>query len=196
MLPARRTWVALDGEHVGYIAEVPRIGETSGSLFRSITLTMSVQTPNPKKPKKPIWARTPPTRWLEIAVKTPDTIANQPSHRGSARLWGTADRAAEYYTALLINVGCHSDAHEQAKWFGDDEYIGLAPSTTASLCRRNSPGLLDSQAPVGTCNRRDPDQVRRGSAMTSTGDGPVYCRAGARSSARSTRCPSAPHRRA
>ena len=32
-------------------------------------------------------------------------------------------RAAVYYTALLINVGCHSDAHEQAKWFGDD--IGL-----------------------------------------------------------------------
>jgi HD-GYP domain-containing protein (c-di-GMP phosphodiesterase class II) len=31
-----------------------------------------------------------------------------------------ADRAAVYYTALLVNVGCHSDAHEQAKWFGDD----------------------------------------------------------------------------
>jgi HD-GYP domain-containing protein (c-di-GMP phosphodiesterase class II) len=30
------------------------------------------------------------------------------------------DRAEVYYTALLINVGCHSDAHEQAKWFGDD----------------------------------------------------------------------------
>jgi HD-GYP domain-containing protein (c-di-GMP phosphodiesterase class II) len=30
------------------------------------------------------------------------------------------DRAVVYYTALLINVGCHSDAHEQAKWFGDD----------------------------------------------------------------------------
>ena len=29
-------------------------------------------------------------------------------------------RAIVYYTALLINVGCHSDAHEQAKWFGDD----------------------------------------------------------------------------
>jgi HD-GYP domain-containing protein (c-di-GMP phosphodiesterase class II) len=29
-------------------------------------------------------------------------------------------RAAIYYTALLVNVGCHSDAHEQAKWFGDD----------------------------------------------------------------------------
>jgi HD-GYP domain-containing protein (c-di-GMP phosphodiesterase class II) len=30
------------------------------------------------------------------------------------------ERAAIYYTALLVNVGCHSDAHEQAKWFGDD----------------------------------------------------------------------------
>jgi HD-GYP domain-containing protein (c-di-GMP phosphodiesterase class II) len=29
-------------------------------------------------------------------------------------------RAVVYYTALLTNVGCHSDAHEQAKWFGDD----------------------------------------------------------------------------
>ncbi len=29
-------------------------------------------------------------------------------------------RAGVYYTALLINVGCHTDAHEQAKWFGDD----------------------------------------------------------------------------
>jgi HD-GYP domain-containing protein (c-di-GMP phosphodiesterase class II) len=30
------------------------------------------------------------------------------------------ERAAVYYTALLIGVGCHTDAHEQAKWFGDD----------------------------------------------------------------------------
>jgi len=30
------------------------------------------------------------------------------------------DRVVVYYTALLVNVGCHSDAHEQAKWFGDD----------------------------------------------------------------------------
>ncbi|MFE3499549.1 HD domain-containing phosphohydrolase [Kitasatospora sp. NPDC059160] len=29
-------------------------------------------------------------------------------------------RLVVYYTALLVNVGCHSDAHEQAKWFGDD----------------------------------------------------------------------------
>ena len=31
-----------------------------------------------------------------------------------------ADRAAVYYAALLVNVGCHTDAHEQAKWMGDD----------------------------------------------------------------------------
>jgi len=30
------------------------------------------------------------------------------------------ERAVVYYAALLISVGCHSDAHEQAKWFGDD----------------------------------------------------------------------------
>jgi HD-GYP domain-containing protein (c-di-GMP phosphodiesterase class II) len=30
------------------------------------------------------------------------------------------ERAVVYYTALLVNVGCHSDAYEQAKWFGDD----------------------------------------------------------------------------
>ena len=29
-------------------------------------------------------------------------------------------RSTAYYTALLIDVGCHTDAHEQAKWFGDD----------------------------------------------------------------------------
>jgi HD-GYP domain-containing protein (c-di-GMP phosphodiesterase class II) len=30
------------------------------------------------------------------------------------------EKAAVYYTALLTNVGCHTDAHEQTKWFGDD----------------------------------------------------------------------------
>src|ERR1044072_1094807 len=31
-----------------------------------------------------------------------------------------ATRAAAYYSALLVNVGCHTDAHEQVHWFGDD----------------------------------------------------------------------------
>ena len=30
------------------------------------------------------------------------------------------ERSVVYYTALLTNVGCHTDAHEQARWFGDD----------------------------------------------------------------------------
>ena len=33
---------------------------------------------------------------------------------------GQEQRSVVYYTALLTNVGCHTDAHEQAKWFGDD----------------------------------------------------------------------------
>jgi len=33
---------------------------------------------------------------------------------------GDEERAVVYYVALLVSVGCHSDAHEQAKWFGDD----------------------------------------------------------------------------
>src|SRR5690349_12956633 len=30
------------------------------------------------------------------------------------------ERSVVYYTSMRIVVGCHSDAHEQAKWFGDD----------------------------------------------------------------------------
>src|SRR5262245_23050490 len=33
------------------------------------------------------------------------------------------ERSVVHYSALLVNVGWHTDAHEQAKWFGDD--IGL-----------------------------------------------------------------------
>ena len=31
-----------------------------------------------------------------------------------------SERSTVYYTALLTWVGCHVDAYEQAKWFGDD----------------------------------------------------------------------------
>jgi HD-GYP domain-containing protein (c-di-GMP phosphodiesterase class II) len=33
---------------------------------------------------------------------------------------GEADQEVVYYTALVAWVGCHVDAYEQAKWFGDD----------------------------------------------------------------------------
>src|SRR5438874_11102633 len=31
-----------------------------------------------------------------------------------------AERGVVYYSGLLAWVGCHTDAYEQAKWFGDD----------------------------------------------------------------------------
>ena len=39
-------------------------------------------------------------------------------------------RSALYYSALLVNVGCHSDAHEQAYWFGDDIALKAAKYDT------------------------------------------------------------------
>jgi len=53
---------------------------------------------------------------------------------------GEEARAVVYYTALLINVGCHSDAHEQAKWFGDD--------ITAKSSKFDSLGLRGMTAAV------------------------------------------------
>jgi HD-GYP domain-containing protein (c-di-GMP phosphodiesterase class II) len=58
------------------------------------------------------------------------------------------ERAVVYYTALLVNVGCHSDAHEQAKWFGDDialkavkyEYEPLSLSAAVGMLRRVGAG--------------------------------------------------------
>ena len=43
----------------------------------------------------------------------------RPSPRRAALL-DEEQRAVVYYVSLLAWVGCHSDAHEQAKWFGDD----------------------------------------------------------------------------
>src|SRR3954447_16870727 len=34
-----------------------------------------------------------------------------------------AERAVVYYSGLLAWVGCHTDAYEQAKWFGDDLHL-------------------------------------------------------------------------
>jgi HD-GYP domain-containing protein (c-di-GMP phosphodiesterase class II) len=62
------------------------------------------------------------------------------------------ERSTVYYTALLVNVGCHADAHEQAKWFGDDirlksgkyehDFRSLrAAATTMSLIGSGNPPL-------------------------------------------------------
>jgi hypothetical protein len=42
-----------------------------------------------------------------------------------------AEREATYYLGLLMNVYCHADATEQARWFGDD--IGMKADTFEML---------------------------------------------------------------
>jgi HD-GYP domain-containing protein (c-di-GMP phosphodiesterase class II) len=42
------------------------------------------------------------------------------------------ERAVLYYTALLAYVGCHVDAHEQARWLGDD-LVAKADARLADL---------------------------------------------------------------
>jgi HD-GYP domain-containing protein (c-di-GMP phosphodiesterase class II) len=55
-------------------------------------------------------------------------------------------RAVVYYTSLLVNVGCHSDAHEQAKWFGDDIALKSGKYTSRPGLR----GFLNMLTTVGS----------------------------------------------
>jgi HD-GYP domain-containing protein (c-di-GMP phosphodiesterase class II) len=52
-----------------------------------------------------------------------------------------ADRTVVYYSGLLAWVGCHSDAYEQAKWFGDDVRQSLVESYER----------WDGKGPIGLC---------------------------------------------
>src|SRR6201987_5484362 len=59
-------------------------------------------------------------------------------------------RADVYYTALLVTVGCHADAHEQAKWFGDD--IALKSAKYGPHDARSMRAVLESMRRVGSGN--------------------------------------------
>ena len=77
------------------------------------------------------------------------------SARGRVRLaeavgLGEHERSTAYYTSLLVNVGCHSDAHEQAKWFGDD--IALK----ATKYRHELGSLAGALATMRTLGRGNP----------------------------------------
>ena len=61
------------------------------------------------------------------------------------------ERAAIYYSALLVNVGCHADAHEQAKWFGDD--IALKSNKFASYDMRSLRSSLATMRRIGAGNQ-------------------------------------------
>ncbi len=57
---------------------------------------------------------------------------------------GDRDREATYYLGLLMNVYCHADAAEQARWFGDEisfkgdtfELLGMSTAQTISFLLR------------------------------------------------------------
>jgi HD-GYP domain-containing protein (c-di-GMP phosphodiesterase class II) len=59
-------------------------------------------------------------------------------------------RSAVYFSALLIDVGCHTDAHEQAKWWGDD--IALK-STKYDHDMRSLRGTLNGMRMLGAGNQ-------------------------------------------
>ncbi len=55
---------------------------------------------------------------------------------------GEADRGVLFYSGLLAWVGCHTDAYEQAKWFGDDLALKAAgrESGAVAMLRRLGSG--------------------------------------------------------
>ena len=111
-------------------------------------------------------------------------------------------RASVYYTALLVNVGCHSDAHEQAKWFGDD--IALKATKYDARHRQPASALPRSSGCVGAGNpplhrlRVGLEFARLGSARhrahahAARRPGPLARRT-ARASRKRARVASAPH---
>jgi hypothetical protein len=72
-------------------------------------------------------------RQTVIAMRVADLVAA-----------GDHDREATYYLGLLMNVYCHADAAEQARWFGDDlslkgdlfELLGMGTAQTISFLLR------------------------------------------------------------
>jgi len=59
-------------------------------------------------------------------------------------------RADVYYTALLVTVGCHADAYEQAKWFGDD--IGLKSTKYGPHDARSVRAVVENMRRLGSGN--------------------------------------------
>jgi hypothetical protein len=70
---------------------------------------------------------------------------------------GEVGRAVVYRAGLLARVGCHTDAHEQAKWFGDDLTL------EADVRRVDGPRPRDRPGHVGA-GRPFPGRVRLGAA--------------------------------
>src|ERR1700755_1894813 len=59
-------------------------------------------------------------------------------------------RADVYYTALLVTGGCPADAHEQAKWFGDD--IELKATKYGPHDARSVRAVVENMRRIGSGN--------------------------------------------
>src|SRR5690242_12095096 len=59
-----------------------------------------------------------------------------------------ATRAVVYYVSLLSWVGCHVDAYEQAKWFGDDLAL-KADTRHVDMARLPAKALVVSRVGAG-----------------------------------------------
>ena len=107
-----------------------------------------------------------------------------------------ADQEVVYYTALVAWVGCHVDAYEQAKWFGDDtvlkadfrqvDFTGLAGPLF--MLRHLGAGrpLLERATARGPSRGRTGPQARPGTQRPSCG--PRYGRAGSTGERRKRCC--------
>src|SRR3954469_13589819 len=61
-----------------------------------------------------------------------------------------AARSSIYYSALLVNVGCHTDAHEQAHWFGDDIAMKATKYDSEPFSARDIAAMLRMMGSGGT----------------------------------------------
>jgi HD-GYP domain-containing protein (c-di-GMP phosphodiesterase class II) len=76
------------------------------------------------------------------------------------------DHAAVYYAALLAWVGCHVDAYEQAKWFGDDLALKADFRRVDFRTPVSGPAFMLRHLGAG---RPVPERVRLGAAFATDG---------------------------
>ena len=89
--------------------------------------------------------------------------------RMGARLGiSAAERRVVYYSGLLAWVGCHTDAYEQAKWFGDDLSVNSEVHYGYDLGRAG-PAAAFLAKHVGGAGTRLPARARVGLAFMGEG---------------------------
>src|SRR6476646_5693969 len=76
-----------------------------------------------------------------------------------------SERGVVYYSGLLAWVGCHTDAYEQAKWFGDDTLLKRDAHYFYDM-GRVAPGISFVLTHVGGPERWRAARTRNGMAST------------------------------